>query len=263
MQIIIPMTGNGSRFKSAGYSRLKPFIEVHDTPIIEWVTRMFAAPDTKLTFVCRQEHLDTLDYYMETLDRIAPDARILGISDWEKRGPVYDILRKADDFDDDAPTLISYCDYYMQWDLPAFVLEAKARNCDGAVPCYTGFHPHLIPSKNVYASCKVDENDNLIEIREKYSWTEDKTKSRHSPGAYYFRTGALMKKYYQQMVESDLAINGEYYSSLPYNFMVQDGLDVWCPTNVTKFCQWGTPEDLEEYTYWVDTVRKAKLGAIL
>ena len=29
MQILIPMTGNGSRFVNKGYSRLKPFIEVH------------------------------------------------------------------------------------------------------------------------------------------------------------------------------------------------------------------------------------------
>ncbi len=33
--------------------------------------------------------------------------------------------------------------------------------CDGAIPCYTGFHPHLMIEKNYYASCLTDEKDNL------------------------------------------------------------------------------------------------------
>ena len=57
--------------------------------------------------------------------------------------------------------------------------------------------------------------------------------------------------------ENDPApINDEYYMSLPFNYMVQDGLTVWCPTNVTKFCQWGTPEDLAEHLSWIDYAGK-------
>ena len=84
----------------------------------------------------------------------------------------------------------------------------------------------------------------------------DKTKARHSPGVYYFRTGELLKRYCQRLVDSGKALNGEYYASLPYNFMVQDGLQVWAPANVEQFCQWGTPEDLKEYLFWTDMVRR-------
>ena len=103
---------------------------------------------------------------------------------------------------------------------------------------------------NLYASCKTDANNQLIEIREKYSWTEDKMDSWQSDGTYYFKSGALMKKYFQQQVDEDVNLNGEYYVSLVYNLLVRDKL----PVNifeVDKFCQWGTPEDLQEFNYWL------------
>ena len=107
MQIVIPMTGNGSRFSAAGYERLKPFIEVHGTPMIEWVRRMFDVPDAAITFVVRAEHLDRLSYMRPELTRIAPGARILPIADWEKKGPVADVLRITDQLDPDENVLVS------------------------------------------------------------------------------------------------------------------------------------------------------------
>ena len=140
-----------------------------------------------------------------------------------------------------------------------FAREATARDCDGAVPCYTGFHPNLLPQNNFYASCLTDAEDNLVEIREKYSFEQDKTKAKHSPGVYYFKNGAVMEKYCQILTEhEECAINGEYYASLPYNFMVEDGLKVWVPTDVPYFCQWGTPEDMREFVYWTDLILQIK-----
>ena len=101
-----------------------------------------------------------------------------------------------------------------------------------------------------------DSNDDLIEIREKFSFEKDKTKAKHSPGVYYFRSGRLLKRYCQRLVDSGQTLNGEYYASLSYNFMVQDGLKVWVPTNVDRFCQWGTPEDMSEYLFWTECVRR-------
>lgn len=256
MKIIIPMTGYGSRFAAAGYTALKPLIMVQGKPILEWILGGMYPGETNILFVCRQEHLETIHGMRETLLRLAPKGEIFAIRDWIKKGPVYDVLRAGGRIPDQAPCIINYCDFYMYWGWEPFKEEVQARGCDGCIPCYTGFHPHLLWRRNVYASCLTDERDNLIEIREKFSFEEDKTKAKHSPGVYYFRTGALLKKYGQRLVDSGQAINGEYYASLPYNFMAQDGLTVWVPTNVEQFCQWGTPEDMEEYLFWTDTVRR-------
>ena len=256
MKIIIPMTGYGSRFVAAGYKDLKPFIEVQGKPILQWIIDGMYPGEEDILFVCRKEHLDTIPGMREKLLRIAPTAKIFVIGDWVKKGPVYDVLRAAERIPDDGPCIINYCDFFMYWDWPRFEREVWERGCEGCVPCYTGFHPHLLPAKNLYASCLTDSEDNLVEIREKYSFSEDKTKTRHSPGVYYFRSGALLKEYCRKLVDSSQALNGEYYASLPYNFMVRDGLKVWVPANVEQFCQWGTPEDLREYLFWTETVRR-------
>ena len=168
------------------------------------------------------------------------------------------MLRASEAIDDNEPPMINYCDFFMSWNWNEFKEKLEARDPDGCVPCYTGFHPHLMVEKNVYASCLTDEEDNLIEIREKFSFEEDKTKSKHSPGNYYFKNGAYLKKYCQALVDSGQEIKGEYYASMPYNFMVKDGLKVWIPADIDYFCQWGTPEDMKESVYWIDMMRNIK-----
>lgn len=258
MKIIIPMTGYGSRFVAAGYKELKPFIKVQGKPVIQWIVEGMFPGEDNILFVCRKEHLDTIPSMKETLKNVAPKAELFAIEDWEKKGPVYDVLRASERIDDDDECIINYCDFYMTWDWETFKKTVRERKCDGCIPCYTGFHPHLTIKKNVYASCMTDEEDNLIEIREKYSFEEDKTKAKHSPGTYYFRTGALLKEYCTKLVKSGETLNGEYYASLPYNFMVKDGKKVWVPTNVDYFCQWGTPEDMKDYLFFTDSIRRWK-----
>lgn len=262
MNVIIPMTGYGARFVAAGYRELKPFIPVMDKPIIEWIVTKMYPSNVNFIFVCRSEHLEKEPAMRERLSALAPKAQIVSIEEWVKKGPVYDVLRAYRELKEKGaisvsePCIINYCDFYMEWDYEAFVKEAAARDCGGAVPCYTGFHPHLLPKKNLYASCLTDDEDNLIEIREKYSFEKDKMKANHSPGVYYFKNGGIMEKYCQILTEhEECAINGEFYASLPYNFMVEDGLKIWIPTNADYFCQWGTPEDLQEFVYWTDCIR--------
>lgn len=256
MKIVIPMTGYGSRFVAAGYKDLKPFIPVQGKPIIEWIVQGMYSQEDEFLFVCRQEHLDSIPDMAKRLKALAPKTEIFAIRDWVKKGPVFDVLRSSECISDDEPVIINYCDFYMAWDEQKFCREAASRRCDGAVPCYTGFHPHLLPEKNLYASCRTDENDNLLEIREKYSFEADKTKTKHSPGVYYFRTGALLKRYCQKLVDSNQTIKDEFYASMPYNFMVADGLTVWVPAEVEYFCQWGTPEDMGDYLFWTENCRR-------
>jgi NDP-sugar pyrophosphorylase family protein len=256
MQILIPMTGNGTRFKSAGYKRLKPFIKVHDKPIIHWISKMFSVDQHNITFICRKDHYQELSYFRKELNEAAPKAKVFFVEDWKKQGPAIDILKSDQIIDDEKPVLISYCDYFMNWDYPSFKKKLEKKDPDGAIPCYTGFHPHLIPKNNLYASCKVNKENYLLEIKEKYQVNKDKTKDLQSPGLYYFKSGNILKKYCREMVKAKDKIKDEYYMSLPFNYLVNDGLKVWCPSNVKYFCQWGTPEDLKEYLFWIETLKK-------
>lgn len=255
MQIIIPMTGNGSRFVAAGYKELKPFINVLGHPIIEWIVKKMYPEETDFIFICRKEHLDTIPNMRNRLKDICPTGKIFEVDQWIKLGPVYDVLKAYELIDDKKPSIINYCDFFMIWNYEQFKKDVASNKCAGAVPCYMGFHPHLIHEKNLYASCMTDENCYLKEIREKYSFEEDKTKAKNSPGVYYYKTGKILKTYCQKLVDSGETLKGEYYASLSYNNMVKDRLKVWIPTNVEYFCQWGTPEDLKEFEFWIKSIK--------
>lgn len=249
MKIIIPLSGLGKRFQDAGYTDIKPLIKVHGKPIIEWVVSMFPG-NHDFIFICREEHLKTTPLESE-LKRIKPDGKIISI-EGHKLGPVYAVTQVFDLIDDEEEVITNYCDFYQVWDFEYFAKTVKEEKVAGAIPCYTGFHPHLLHPENLYASCKKDADNKLIEIREKYSFEADKTKTSHSGGTYYFSKGKYVKKYFQQLIEEKVALNGEYYISLVYNLMVRDGLKVLVYEDVPYFCQWGTPKDLEEYKTWME-----------
>lgn len=256
MNVIIPMTGYGSRFVAAGYKELKPMIPIMGIPIIEWIVRgMYNPSRDHFILVCREEHFVEGKLSKEYLGSLAENVDILKIRDWVKLGPVYDILRVRDEIEDDEPCIVNYCDFYVPWDWEDAEARLLERECAGAVVAFTGFQPCLVPKGNVYASCLCDGNDDLIEIREKYCFSEDRFQGRHSTGTYYFRSGDLLKRYYQEAVDGRALLNGEYYASLPYNFMVGDGLKVWVPVLGDKFYTWGTPEDLEEFAFWTEMVK--------
>ena len=255
MQIIIPMTGYGSRFVAAGYKDLKPFIKVYDKPIIWWIINGMYNSDDEFIFICRKEHLDSIDNMYNYLKSLSNHSQIIPIDSWVQKGPVYDVMRAAEYIDNNKPSIINYCDFYMTWDYNAFIDNVIKNNYDGAIPCYHNFHPNLIPEKNVYASCKYDEHCILIEIKEKFSFEANKFNASHSAGTYYFKNGEILKKYCQALIDDNNTLNGEFYASLPYNYMVKDGLKVWVANIVDYFCQWGTPEDLQEFLFWNNIIK--------
>ncbi|MBI1735321.1 MAG: NTP transferase domain-containing protein [Candidatus Rokubacteria bacterium] len=244
MQIVIPMSGAGARFVRAGYRTLKPLVEVDGRPMIEHVAGMFPGAHEFL-FICAETHLAETPL-RAVLERIAPSGQIVGIAP-HQRGPVHAALEAAAFIEDDAPVVLSYCDFGAEWDFGAFERRMAELQCAGCVTAYRGFHPHSL-GPTLYAYIR-ERDGRLLEIQEKRAFTDDRMREYASAGTYYFRTGALLKHYFRQAVARGLATNGEFYASMPYNLMVADGLDVRV-YELARFLQWGTPEDLEEYQAW-------------
>ncbi len=259
MKIIIPLSGLGKRFADEGYKDIKPLIKVHGKRIIEWVCRLFPG-EHSFIFICRNEHLETTEL-RQVLERIAPDGKIIGI-EGHKLGPVYAVSKVFDLIEDNEEVIVNYCDFYQDWDYNEFKNKVKETSCAGAIPCYTGFHPHLLHKGNLYASCRRDEQEMLIEIREKFSFEEDKMKAFHSGGTYHFANAGLMKKYFTQLMDENIHLNGEFYISLVYNLMVRDGLKILVYDKVPHFCQWGTPRDLQEYLTWCEIMKHYKNSTV-
>ncbi len=251
MQIVIPMSGFGERFRKVGYTVPKPLIEVDGKPIIQHVVEMFPG-ESDIIFICNRDHLNEQEYRMrEILNAIAPEGRILAI-DPHKLGPVHAVLQAIDYLDPKKPTVVNYADFTCDWDYSDFCNMVEQTECDGAIPCYRGFHPHTLWS-NYYAYVQEKEM-RASDIQEKKPFTDSPKEEFASSGAYYFKSGELMQRYFERCVAEDLTVGGEYYVSMVYKPMMQDELNIQV-YELEHFMQWGTPSDLEEYRYWSNIFR--------
>jgi len=252
MQIVIPMSGYGERFRTAGYTVPKPLIEIDGKPIIEYVVGMFPGEDDFL-FICNQEHLDTQIYQMERiLKGIAPQGVVVGIAPHD-RGPVHAVLEAWQYLRSNQPLIINYCDFACDWDYENFKKYIEENKCDGCIPCYRGFHPHSIWSKN-YAYVR---EENLIgcDIQEKQPFTENHQSEFASSGTYFFKSAEMFRQYAEQSIEAGLSVDGEYYVSMVYKPMFNEGCRIFV-YELNHFMQWGTPSDLENYVYWSGAFRR-------
>jgi NDP-sugar pyrophosphorylase family protein len=245
------MSGVGDRFIKAGYSRPKPLIVIDGKPIIEHVCDLFPG-EPKFTFICNSKHLKETDI-REVLLSIRPNATIVEIPN-HKKGPVYAVHLIEALIEDEEEVIVNYCDFGTYWVYEDFLKHTRERNADGALPAYKRFHPHMLGATN-YAFMR-DDKQWMLEIKEKEPFTNNRMDEYASNGTYYFKKGKFVKKYFNELMLKDINLNGEYYVSLIYNLMVQDGLKVSI-YDVQHMLQWGTPQDVEEYNSWSKYFRNA------
>lgn len=246
MKILIPMAGSSERFQTAGYSVPKQFITIGNEPMIHWVTKMFH-PNDEFIFVAQKEHMKN-EGFKRILKTAATRATIVEI-DAHDLGPLYSCLGAQGCFSDDEPLIISYCDFYQQWNYGHFLM--KAGSCDGGgIAVFKGFHPASFGS-TYFAYINTNDHGEMMELKEKRSFTSERRKEFASSGVYYVKSWRVFKKYAEMVVRDKISIGNEYYVSLIYNPMVVEGLKV-ATYEIAKFICWGTPEDLDQFLFWQD-----------
>jgi NDP-sugar pyrophosphorylase family protein len=252
MQIVIPMSGFGERFRKAGYTIPKPLIEVEGKPIIAHVIDMFPG-EKNFLFICNEDHLNNPDYRMrEILDVYCPTGKILSIPS-HSLGPVHAVLQAKNLIDFEEEVIINYCDFTCYWDWKHFKKFVLSNKCDGCIPAYKGFHPHSLGSTN-YAYIKEDLGV-VTDIQEKKPYTSNRMEEYASSGTYYFSSGKIMCNALEYVLAEELKTGSEYYVSLAYHYLFEKNMLV----NVyplQHFMQWGTPEDVNEYTIWSDIFKE-------
>ncbi|MCV3427239.1 NTP transferase domain-containing protein [Campylobacter sp. IFREMER_LSEM_CL1904] len=241
MNIIIPATGVGKRFKEAGYKELKPFIKVMKNKVIlDYVVECFDVQNDIFYFIVQEREKSKFEDF--ALSRKI-NAKII-VYKGEKLGPagsLYGVVSQLQDILDEE-VIISYCDFGQEWNYKDF-LQFAQKNLDvqAIIPCYTGYHPHLLPLENVYAACKVyDDTYKVYEVIEKYN-SKNKFEEYYSSGIYYFRTLKLAIEAIKKQIEAKDMASGEYYVSVTNNYIE----NVLCYPFIEKFYQFGTPKDFE------------------
>jgi NDP-sugar pyrophosphorylase family protein len=265
MQIVIPMSGFGERFRRAGYAVPKPLIEVDGKPIIAHVIDLFPG-EMEFTFICNEEHLANPNYRMaQILGELCPTGRIVGIAP-HKLGPINAVRQVEHLLDPAQPVVVNYCDFTCYWDWNCFKSFVVDASCAGAIPAYKDFHPHTLGTTNYAYIKEMDRSGNqskdadkrvvwVADIQEKQPWTDNRMEEFASSGTYYFASAQIMSDAFKQAMDQNLNVGGEFYVSLAYKPILAEGKKV-AVYPLQHFMQWGTPDDLNEYNSWSDTFRR-------
>ncbi|OKY03263.1 glycosyl transferase family 2 [Campylobacter coli] len=241
MNIIIPATGIGKRFKEAGYKDLKPFIKVmEDKIILDYVIECFDIQNDTFYFIIQESEKNKFEDFISSRNI---NARVI-VYAGEKLGPagsLYGVFLQLEDILNEE-VIISYCDFGQEWNYKDFLkFIEENQDAQAVIPCYTGYHPHLIPLENVYAACKVYDNTyKVYEVIEKYN-SKNKFEECYSSGIYYFKSLKLAMEAIKKQIDAKDMTSGEYYISVTNNYLE----NVLCYPFIEKFYQFGTPKDFE------------------
>lgn len=248
IQIVIPMSGQGTRYRKLGYLQPKPLIPVSGRPMIERLLEKFPT-EWPITFVMAENHRET--ELPQRLTKLRPAAKQLYVPVHDK-GPGFALEKALSSLDPHLPVLVSYCDYGFKWDPWDFADFVKKSRCHGALISYRGFHAHYL-SPVTYAYSRMKE-ERVVEVREKGSFTNHRENEFASAGAYYFDSKATLATALQAQQSLGLNLNGESYTSLTMQALLQSRPDADVRVyEIPAFYQWGTPEDLQTFEYWEKT----------
>lgn len=243
MKIIVLIAGKSKGF--ADFLSPKPLIEIDGKPMIEHIVNYFPRK-SEFIFICNEEHLAKTDM-RNILQSIAPDCKIVSVS--HDKGPAYSILLAYGHIGDEEEVIVNYGDFIQLWNYNDFIAKIREKKPSGAIVSFKGFHPSSL-GETYYAYMKVNQEGYIEEIKEKESYSQDRTQDFASTGTYYFSSGKILK-HYVKILTSDISysVNNVFYTSLIYNIMIKDNLKVM-NYEVEKFICLGTTRDYSMYKFW-------------
>lgn len=233
MNILIPMSGKGSRFAQAGYTFPKPLITVNGKAMIQVVVENLNINGNYIFVVDEGQYNK---YNLEAfLNVIAPNCKII-VEGEERKGAAWSTLLATEYINNDRPLVIANSDQFVEWDSSEFMYELVNRNVDGSI---LTFSPECHPK---WSYAKVD-NGFVSEVAEKNPISNEAT-----VGVYGWKRGSDYVKYANQMIKKDIKVNGEYYVCPVFNEAISDNKR-FITHNIEKSKMWGlgTPEDLNTF----------------
>lgn len=236
MNIIIPMAGEGSRFKTAGYESAKPFIQVGAVTMLELVTDNLSIPDVKFTLLVKEEHLVR---YSEVFQRINGRIDLQTVSIPVKtEGTAMTLLYARHDIDPSESIIIANVDQFILGGIGSFVEDARARDLDGSLMCFR------CEERDPKWSYALVNPDGLVqEVKEKEAISDLAT-----VGVYYFKRAADFFDCAVQMIIENDRVNGEFYTCPVYNYVARRAPRIGV-FEIPRESMWGlgTPEDLAHF----------------
>lgn len=233
--VVIPMSGNGSRFANVGYKDPKPLIPIKEKPMISWVIDNIGI-DAKYIYIVKEDHCS--NYKLEeTLQSKTPNCEIIKVKETTE-GAACTVLLARELINNNKPLLMINCDQYLEWDCEDFVFRFFENQKDALVKVST-FLVHDASKKWSYVA--VDDQGYVVDVQEKNPISNFGT-----TGAYLWRHGCDFVRAAETMIAKNKRVNNEFYVAPVINEIIEEGGKV-VKEECDKFWSLGVPEDLEVF----------------
>ena len=239
LHIIMPMAGEGSRFANAGWTTPKPLIEFHGLPLFKHAISSVASDgiEMKYSFIVRNEHI--IKYGIDkNIKAFLPEANVFSVMK-TTRGAVETCLIAESAIDNDDAIIVMDCD--LEFRSSKFIQIIKKTLSKPSCEVNGGALVSFESNQPKYSYAEVGE-DGLVKRT-----AEKEVISNHALcGAYFFSTGKRFKEIAHKLLNEANFKKPEFYVSLLYNYMLEDGETVEIAP-IEEYYSYGTPEELNKY----------------
>ena len=243
LNIVIPIAGEGSSFKKAGYTQSKPFIFVEGLPMLQQSIWNLKPPwgQTRVIVICLEKDESSCSKVLkDTFIRYNINSgfsyEIISIPE-VTQGTACTVLKAEHLINDNDELVIANPDQLiLQPDyLGSSLVYYRKYEADGGILCCFSQSPKL-------SYAKLNEHGVITNVEEKKVISNFAT-----GGVYYYRRGRNFVSNAKCMIAANQKVNNEFYVVPVYNWMIKRDEAVVLPYLVNELYVIGTPEDLKAY----------------
>ena len=238
--IIIPMAGEGKRFKNEGIQKPKFMIKVKNKTLFEWsIDSLPINIAKKIIFICLEEHEKKFrvgEFIKKIMDKNFPNSKYeFDFIKYITGGQVETVLHAKHLIRPENSIIIYNIDTrFISTRLKSKILTMKNNDVDGLLGCYPSNDENL-------SFVKLNEKGFVEQVAEK-----EKISNYASTGLYIFTKAEEFFKAGQEMIEKGNKVKNEYYVSEIYNMLLK--LNAKFEIDIAEeFAALGTPNDLKKF----------------
>lgn len=237
MTVIIPLAGEGRRFKKAGFLLDKPLILINGRPMIETVVNNINLKDEHHIFIVRKEQYEKygLSDYLPSLVKSCDIVQVDKLTE----GAACTVAL-AEPYVKDERVVVANSDQYVDYDLSHFFNYSKGK--DGLILTFNANHPKWsyvkIQEQDTFDPCYITSGK-VIEVAEKKVISD-----RGTVGIYTWRRPEFLFDSIRQMIKENFRVNNEFYLCPSYQYILDKEIYDYKTNNKLVFGL-GTPDDLE------------------
>lgn len=243
---LIPMAGQGSRFRDYGYRVAKPLIPVRGQPMMVRAAASLP-PATEWIFLPRAIDLERHPI-AHTIHSVYPQAKFVPVAE-ATSGQAATCLLAKNLLDPGASLCIASCDYEHFYDPQAWQEILNDHTIDGVIwTCRMDMS--MVRNPAAFAYCVTgDDGRTVTKLVEKQLISVNPSHDPMVVGTFWYRRAEDFVWAANAMIDKGITVNGEHYVGTSLNQLIETGKR-FVIFDVDQWISFGDPHELQILEYW-------------